>query len=69
MTDQDLKTMSKVQLKERLDKLRAARRASYAPSQRKKSKVDPTFANLPANVAEKILADLIAEMKKKEEEV
>ena len=63
--NQDLNLMSKVELKERLDKLRANRRASYAPPQRKKAKVAPMFANLPAEVAEKILAELTAELAKK----
>ena len=60
--EQNLSTMSKTELKERLDKLRAARRASYAPPQKRKAKVDPLFANLSAEVAEKILAELVADL-------
>ncbi len=61
--DQSLTQMSKSELEDRLKSLRAKRRAAYASPQ-KKRKVDPKFANLSAEIAAKILAELSAGLEK-----
>ena len=65
MSNQNLRDLTDDELKERLNKLRADRRASYAPTKSRKKKVDPLFANLPADIATKILAELVAELEKR----
>lgn len=65
LNNRSIQQMSKDELTERLNKLRASRRASYTPPQRKKSspKVDSQFAGLSEEVAAKILAELSEALK------
>ena len=63
MPNQNLSNLSKDELKERLEKIRADRRASYAPTKSRTRRVNPMFADLPADIAAKILAELAAGLK------